>query len=263
VEKDVVLYLGEISDCQAVQTRPSIEFQWAPFELAMALIAHADAKKILKQADSQINTVVPEAAVPETSEAEEVVSCGVIPYAIVEGVVQYLVIQHQQGHWAFPNGKQRSAGSDGAVSTAISEMCEQTGIMAEHLSLKPIEPVSHKYEFIRESWKGKGHMRRCVTKRIKKVLMLFVAQILPGKAVSIRLQRSESGVQKSEFKAFKWCTLEEALDTLNLDETKQIMREGDMRLRAYLANVPLQSSIPMVTNLSAVSSGDVVFHTPD
>jgi len=188
VEKDVVLYLGEISDCQAVQTKTAIEFQWVPFEVtkghqklvAMSLVAHADAKKMLKQADSQINTVVPEAAVPEIKEAEEVVSCGVIPYTVVEGQLQYLVIQHFQGHWVFPNGKQRAAGNGGAVSTAICEMCEQTGIMAEHLSIKPIEPVAHKYEFARETWKGKGQMRRCVTKHIRKVLMLFVGEILPG-----------------------------------------------------------------------------------
>lgn len=235
VEKDVVLYLGEVSDTQAVRTRPAVESQWAPFEIALSLIAHADAKKIITQANEQIHAAVPEAVVPEAKETEEVVSCGVIPFAVVDGDLQYLVIQHFQGHWVFPNGKQRVAGSEGAVSTAISETCEQTGIIAEHLSIKPIEPVSHKYEFDRQIWKGKGQMKRCVTKHIKKVLMLFVGEILPGKSVNVRLQRSESGVQKSEFKAFKWCSLTEALETLSLDETKQIMREGDVRLRAYLA----------------------------
>jgi 8-oxo-dGTP pyrophosphatase MutT (NUDIX family) len=235
VDKEVVLYLGEISDYLAVRTQPAIEFQWAPFEVALSLLSHADAKKILKQADSQINVIVPEAVVPETKQAEEVVSCGVIPYTQSEGELQYLVVQHFQGHWVFPNGKQRAPGSAGAVSTAICEMCEQTGITAAQLSIQPIEPVSHKYEFVREIWKGKGQMKTCVTKHIKKVLLIFVAEILPGKAVNIRLQRSESGVQKSEFKAFKWCTLDEAVSTLSLDETKQIMREGDARLRAYLA----------------------------
>jgi len=250
VEKDVVLYLGEISDFRALQTKTAIESQWVPFEVAMSMIAHEDAKKMLTQADAQINAV-PEAVVPVAQEAEEVVSCGVIPYTFAEGQLQYLIVQHFQGHWVFPNGKQRAIGCEGAVSSAICEMCEQTGIMAEHLSIKPIEPVSHKYEFARETWKGKGQMRRCVTKHIRKVLLLFVGEILPGKAVTVRLQRSESGVQKSEFKAFKWCTLEEALNTLSLDETKQIMREGHERLSSYLESVRSSPAASVAAHVEA------------
>jgi len=80
--------------------------------------------------------------------------------------------------------------------------------------------------------------------------------------VTVRLQRSESGVQKSEFKAFKWCTLEEALNHLTLDETKQIMREGDKRLKAYLEATGASGSnvVPMVTGNP--SGADVVLHTP-
>lgn len=235
VTKDVVFYLGEIADTH-LQPVASIECQWVPFEVAMSLISHADAQKLLKQADAQVAAMsVPEAVVPDTKEIEEVVSCGVIPYAVENGELHYLIIQHFQGHWVFPNGKQRTPGDDGAVSTAICEMCEQTGVMAEQLSIKAIEPVSHKYEFVRETWKGKGQMKRCVKKHIKKVLLLFLGEVQAGITVPIRLQRSESGVQKSEFKAYKWCTLEDALNTLTLDETKQILRNGDQRLRAFLS----------------------------
>ena len=193
-------------------------------------------KKLLKQADAQLRTMsVPDAVVPESKDTEEVVSCGVIPYTLVDGEVHYLIIQHFQGHWVFPNGKQRSPGSEGALATAICEMCEQTGLMAEQLAIKEVEPVCHKYEFVRETWKGKGQMKRCVTKHIKKALLLFLGEVKEGDTAVIRLQRSESGMQKSEFKAFKWCTLEEALSTLTLDETKQIMREGDVRLQKFLS----------------------------
>ena len=31
-------------------------------------------------------------------------SCGVIPYRVVDGTRQFLLIQHKAGHWAFPKG---------------------------------------------------------------------------------------------------------------------------------------------------------------
>lgn len=53
-------------------------------------------------------------------------SCGVIPYRLVDGQRQFLLVQHKAGHWAFPKGHPEVGETH--LQTARRELAEETGL---------------------------------------------------------------------------------------------------------------------------------------
>jgi len=101
-------------------------------------------------------------------------SCGVVPYRVVEGRREFLLIQHRAGHWAFPKGHPEKGES--YLQTARRELAEETGI--EHIELDERQPFEERYEFTKH-----GGMR--VSKRV----LYYVGRV--GETLEVELQASE------------------------------------------------------------------------
>ena len=101
-------------------------------------------------------------------------SCGVIPYRVVEGRREFLLIQHKAGHWAFPKGHPEDA--EEHADTARRELEEETGL--GHVELDESHPFEEAYTFTKRSG-------RQVSKRV----VYFLGRVEPGQ--SIRPQLSE------------------------------------------------------------------------
>jgi bis(5'-nucleosidyl)-tetraphosphatase len=70
------------------------------------------------------------------SESPTDFSCGVIPWRQLPGQArEYLLVQHNAGHWAFPKGHPEDGESH--LQTARRELAEETGITAVTLLESP------------------------------------------------------------------------------------------------------------------------------
>lgn len=101
-------------------------------------------------------------------------SCGVIPYRVVNGTREFLLIQHKAGHWAFPKGHPEDA--EDHAETARRELEEETGI--GRVTLDEDRPFEERYAFTKRSG-------RQVIKRV----IYFVGEV--GAGHTVRLQASE------------------------------------------------------------------------
>ena len=81
-------------------------------------------------------------------------SCGVVPFRRLGNTVEYLLVQHQAGHWSFPKG--HPEGDESAVETARRELAEETGIDQVTLIEKPA--FTESYTFTKRS--GKQVLKR-------------------------------------------------------------------------------------------------------
>jgi hypothetical protein len=52
---------------------------------------------------------------------------------------------------------------------------------------------------------------------------------------TVVLQKSSTGVQRTELKGFQWLEFDEAVATLTLEETKNLMRQAHERLVENMA----------------------------
>jgi 8-oxo-dGTP pyrophosphatase MutT (NUDIX family) len=253
VRKDAVYYFAEIAETEVMLREGELE--WVPFKEAIPRMGHEESKKLLRAAHQKLQGAksarmpakrtqpdLPEATVALTEVAEEQVSCGVVPYTLVrttEGgvVIRYLILQHQAGHWIFPNGKIRGEGEAAISTTAKCEFTEQCGIGLDSFRLLPgVAPLEHAYTFTREKWsKGRGSGRQRIVKNISKRLVLFLGEVANGSEQTVVLQKSSAGVQRTELKDFKWAEFEEAVTTLTLEETKNLMRQAHERLAETMA----------------------------
>lgn len=246
VTKDVVYYYGELTSLSAVVLADD-KIGWFTYEEALEKLRFKEAQRVLIKAQEKITARPPMVATiggsagPATV-TETQVACGMVPYCMVPRAgggesVRYFMIQHHQGHWNFPNGRLRGKEDDSlenCLSTAQSEFSEQTSIQTGHLCVIPdIAPIEHSYEFTRKTWKGKGNKRHCILKHINKKVLLFVGLVGTGTESKVELQRSESGVQKSEFKSWRWASFEDAKATLSLDATKDILVRAHAKLQEY------------------------------
>jgi len=103
-------------------------------------------------------------------------SCGVIPYRVVDGVREFLLVQHKAGHWAFPKGHPEQGESH--AQTARRELAEETGI--QRVELDEARPFEEQYLFTKRSGK-----------RVRKRVLYYVGVV--GAGQSVRLQEEEVG----------------------------------------------------------------------
>jgi len=101
-------------------------------------------------------------------------SCGVIPYRVINGEREFLLVRHKAGHWAFPKGHPEDA--EDHIETARRELEEETGI--GRAELEEVHPFEEQYVFTKRSGK-----------RVRKVVVYFVGRV--GAGQSVRLQASE------------------------------------------------------------------------
>lgn len=128
-------------------------------------------------------------------------SCGVIPYRVVNGAREFLLIQHRAGHWSFPKGHPEEGESP--VETALRELEEETGI--GRVDLDDARPFEEHYAFTRRSGK-----------RVQKRVVYFVGEV--GAGHSVRLQASEVS-------DYAWGDARQTHDRLSFEEGRALLGE--------------------------------------
>jgi len=135
-------------------------------------------------------------------------SCGVIPYRVVDGQRQFLLIQHQAGHWAFAKGHPEKGESD--LETARRELAEETGI--SQVEIDEQHPFDEHYTFIKRSGK-----------QVSKRVTYFLGQVSADQAIVL---------QEAEVSDYAWGDATQTRQRMSFDEGRALLDE----VLAYLGD---------------------------
>ncbi len=113
-------------------------------------------------------------------------SCGVVPYRVVNGQREFLILLQSNRCWSFPKGHMDAGETE--VETALREMREETGLTA---ALVPDVRVELSYEL--------RHL-------VRKEVVLFLGEV-----------EGEPSLQEKEIRAHRWVKREELADYLYSD----------------------------------------------
>lgn len=128
-------------------------------------------------------------------------SCGVIPYRVVAGTHEFLLIQHKAGHWAFPKGHPEEGES--YLETARRELEEETGIGRVEID------EGHRFEEAYVFTKRSG-------KQVSKRVVYFLGEV--GTGHSVRLQASEVS-------DYAWDDRDRARERMTFEEGRALLDE--------------------------------------
>ncbi|MEM9415528.1 MAG: NUDIX domain-containing protein [Planctomycetota bacterium] len=98
-------------------------------------------------------------------------SYGMIPYRVVEGRREFLLVQHHAGHWAFPKGHPDDGESP--LETAQREMLEETGIAPSRTVDTPA--FEEQYKFTKRSGK-----------KVRKYVTYYLCEVAPDAKVRVQ-----------------------------------------------------------------------------
>lgn len=128
-------------------------------------------------------------------------SCGVIPYRIVEGERQFLLIQHQAGHWSFPKGHPDEGETN--LDTARRELAEETGIKAAQIDED--HPFEEEYTFTKRSGK-----------QVSKRVVYFLGKVSSDQPVKL---------QEEEVSDYAWGSAKKTRKRMSFDEGRALLDE--------------------------------------
>jgi bis(5'-nucleosidyl)-tetraphosphatase len=129
---------------------------------------------------------------------------GIVPIFRQSDTDQFLLIQHQAGHWGFPKGHAEARETE--IETACREFEEETGIAAYQLIDSPAFVES--YRLFKKS------------KTIDKTVIYFIAFV----------QSLTVNYQEKEIRDYVWLTYPAALERLTFVQSKQLL----IQVRQYL-----------------------------
>ena len=131
-------------------------------------------------------------------------SFGLIPVYKKGNELQFLLIQHQEGHWAFPKG--HAEGNETPVETAQREFEEETGITDYSVDDKHF--FLENYEVIKNG------------EKIPKTVTYFPAIA----------HTQDVTPQEKEIKNFGWFSFAEAMERITFDPSKELLKEFELYL---------------------------------
>ena len=134
-------------------------------------------------------------------------SFGIIPIQINQGEVQFLLVQHHAGHWAFPKGHAEKGETD--IQTAMRELREETGIADAQLLVGVC--LTENYLFKRS------------TQTIAKTVRYYIGLV----------KQRDVRIQAAEIKAYKWVNFEKASGLITFAESRRIITEAHDYLEAH------------------------------
>lgn len=135
-------------------------------------------------------------------------SCGVIPYRVINGKREFLLIQHKAGHWAFPKGHPEKGETE--QQTARRELAEETGI--SDVEIDEEHPFKEHYTFAKRDGK-----------QVSKCVVYFLGQVAADQAVAI---------QEAEVSDHTWGSASQTLEQMSFDEGRALLDE----VLAYLGD---------------------------
>ena len=136
---------------------------------------------------------------PQNQGDQREASFGLIPIAQPDGLPQFLLIQHQAGHWGFPKG--HAEAGETALQSACREFEEETGIRDYQVSDHP--PLIETYQLVKAQ------------KTIEKTVTYFVAWV----------QSMQVTPQEAEIRDYRWLPYEAALGQLGFEQSQQILSQ--------------------------------------
>lgn len=125
-------------------------------------------------------------------------SCGVIPWRSTEHGREYLLIQHNAGHWAFPKGHPEEGETE--VETARRELEEETGIKHVRVQAEPFFDESYIFD---KRGRGPTH----------KTVRYFLGEVWGG----------ELQLQEEEVQAAAWAGAELTRARITFEEGKKLL----------------------------------------
>lgn len=128
-------------------------------------------------------------------------SCGVIPYRIVDGKREFLLIQHKAGHWAFPKGHPDEGETE--IETARREFAEETGIQA--VEIDEDQPFEEMYTFTKRSGK-----------QVMKCVIYYLGQVASNQKVRL---------QEAEVSDYAWGGAVKTRKRMTFDEGRALLDE--------------------------------------
>ena len=135
-------------------------------------------------------------------------SCGVIPWRQLPGQVrQYLLIQHNAGHWSFPKG--HPEGDESHLETARRELAEETGITAVTLLESPTFDESYDFRDARGNW-------------VHKTVRYFLGAVDPAAGPPV--------LQLEEIQAAVWVDAPGTRRMLSFDEGRSLLDAAEEHL---------------------------------
>ena len=131
-------------------------------------------------------------------------SCGAIVYTVEEGVIKYLLVQETSGFHSFPKG--HTEGNETEEETALREIKEETNLevnlCTDFREIEQYQPAE----------------MPGVTKQVVYFLAEYT-DVAPGI------------IRPNEVKALKSLTLEEALNTIEHDSKKELLKMADAYIK--------------------------------
>lgn len=132
-------------------------------------------------------------------------SCGAVIYRDCDGHREFLLIKGINKHWGFPKGIQNWKESD--VENAKREIKEETDLDVDF-----IDGFEERYQYDLDlKFLGFGIP-------IKKEVILFLSKVSKEQVVTH---------QKDEVLEFGWFKYDKALDTLDFEERKRILKSAE------------------------------------
>ena len=124
-------------------------------------------------------------------------SCGAVVFRDIGGEKRFLLIKNKRSaHWGFPKGHVEKGETD--EQTACREVLEETGI---HISIFP-------------DFKSKSEYT--IQGKINKTVLIFLATTKDTQTV----------IQQSEIEDYIWLGYDAALETLNYENDKSILKKA-------------------------------------
>ena len=138
---------------------------------------------------------------PSSQQKREERSFGLIPFRQANGQREFLLIQHNAGHWAFPKG--RPEAGESAIESATREFEEETGIH-EYQLLDPDRPFVESYEFVRRG------------QHTHKEVVYYLALVAPKANVTVQVE---------EVQDFTWLSAEATSEKITFPASTAMFRE--------------------------------------